>query len=430
AAQVAAPPPPEVMVAKPITQMVTDYEDFPGQTAAVYSIDIRARVQGFLNNANFQEGAEVHEGDLLFEIDPRPYEAEVARTEALVVQTQARLKRTEATYQKGQKLYELAKAKGGVSAVSDEELSIMESDRGEAQGNLDAAKAARDMALLNLSFTKVRSPISGRISRRYLDPGNLVKSDDTVLTSVVSFDPIYVNFDLDEHTTLRLQRMIREGKIRWNTEAVAPAEAIAGLVGNLPGLAEGTTPVPEFGPMLLRMAMAVRKWRHEEYWRETADLGLPVLIGLADEEGYPRDGMINFADNKVDPDTGTWRLRGRFSNKDRSLTPGLFARVRLPLGQPFEAIMISEKAIGTDQGQKFVYVVDAQNQVSYRRIQVGRMQNGLRVIRGGLSKDEKIIVTGLQRVREGVKVTPKDVDMPVPVPAPTSPNEQTVKAKK
>jgi multidrug efflux pump subunit AcrA (membrane-fusion protein) len=429
AAQVAAPPPPEVLVARPITQTVTDYEDFPGQTAAVYSIDIRARVQGFLNKVYFQEGAEIHEGDLLFEIDPRPYEAEVARTEALVVQTQARLKRTEATYQKGLKLHDSATAKGSVSAVSDEELSIMESDRGEAQGNLDAAKAARDMALLNLSFTKVRAPISGRISRRYLDPGNLVKSDDTVLTSVVSLDPIYVYFDLDEHTTLRLQRMIREGKIHWNSDAVAPAEAIAGLVGNLPGLAEGTAPVPEFGPMLFRVARGVRKWRQEEYWRATADVGLPVMMGLADEEGYPRQGMVNFADNKVDPDTGTWRLRGRFSNKDRSLTAGLFARVRLPLGQPYQAIMISEKAIGTDQGQKFVYVVDAQNQVNYRRIQVGRIQNGLRAIRSGLSQDEKIIVTGLQRVREGVKVTPKDVDMPVPAVAMAPTNEHTDRTK-
>jgi multidrug efflux pump subunit AcrA (membrane-fusion protein) len=412
AAQVAAPPPPEVMVASPITQTVTDYEDFPGQTAAVNSIDIRARVQGFLTKVNFQEGAEVHEGDLLFEIDPRPYDAEVSRTEALVVQTQARLKRTEATYQKGLKLRDSAKT--GVPAVSDEELNIMESDRGEAQGNLDAAKAAREMALLNLSFTKVRAPISGRISRRYIDPGNLVKSDDTVLTSIVSLDPIYVNFDLDEHTTLRLQKMIREGKIHWNPEAVAPAEAIAGLVGNLPGLAEGRGPGFDLAPMLYRICRDIRKWREEEYWRSTADVGLPVFMGLADEEGYPRDGMVNFADNKVDPDTGTWRLRGRFSNKDRSLTPGLFARVRLPLGQSYEAIMISEKAIGTDQGQKFVYVVDAQNQVSYRKISVGRMQNGLRVIRSGLAKDEKVIVTGLQRVREGVKVSPKTVDMPTP----------------
>jgi multidrug efflux pump subunit AcrA (membrane-fusion protein) len=413
-APVAAPPPPEVMVASPVTQMVTDYEDFPGQMAAVNSIDIRARVQGFLNKVNFQEGADVKEGDVLFEIDPRPYQVDLAKAEATIIQTQARLRRTEATYQKGLKL-----SKMDSTPVSPEELSIMESDRGEAQGNLDAAKAAREMALLNLSFTKVKAPISGRISRRYIDPGNLVKSDDTVLTSIVSLDPIYVYFDLDEHTTLRLQRMIREGKIEWSPNLGAPPELMAGIFETLPRLVDGSGSASPHPSIMLHTAMGLRQWRKADF-RWSVNLGLPVLMGLADEEDYPRKGIVNFADNKVDPDTGTWRLRGRYSNKDGSLSPGLFARVRLPLGQPYEAILISEKAIGTDQGQKFVYVVDAQNQVNYRRVSVGRLQNGLRVIRSGLTKDERIIVTGLQRVREGAKVTPKSVDMPM-FPAPALP---------
>ena len=348
-----APPPPEVLVGVPVIRTVTDYEDFPGRLEAVNSIEIRARVTGYLEKVHFKEGAEVKKGDLLFEIDSRPYDAELARAEAAIVQMEARLKRMEANFQRIEKL----KPTG---SVGQEEYDLALSDRGEAIGNVGIAKAARDSARLNVDFTKIRAPITGRISRRYIDPGNLVKADDTVLTSIVSLDPIYAYFDLDERTTLRLQELLRQGNIHWS--------------------------------------------EHES---------LPVQIGLASDSGHPRKGMVDFSDNRVDAETGTWRLRGRFSNPDHVLSPGLFVRVRLPIGQAYQAVLVSEQALGTDQGQRFVYVVDNEGMVARRSVGVGRLHEGLRVVNSGLAKDEQVVVSGLQRVRQGVKVVPKTVPMPI-----------------
>jgi RND family efflux transporter MFP subunit len=206
-----------------------------------------------------------------------------------------------------------------------------------------------------------------------MDPGNLVKADDTVLTTICSLDPIYAYFDLDERTTLRLQRLIRDGKVKWSMDA-----------------------------------------------------SLPVYLGLADEEGYPLKGLIDFADNKVDPDTGTWRLRALVKNADFTLSPGLFVRVRLPIGNPYRALLVSEQALGTDQGQKYVYVVEkgeqtdkegkkhVVDQVAYRRVTVGRLHDGLRVISDGLKQGDRVIVSGLQRVRPGTAVRMIELDrMPV-----------------
>jgi RND family efflux transporter MFP subunit len=346
-------PPPEVKVSLPLSREVTDYEDFPGRTEAVNSVEIRARVTGYLTKVHFKEGADVKEGDVLFEIDARSYEAELARAEGNVAQSEGHLKRLNSDFQRASNL--LAK-----SAMGREDYDRIVGDRTEATGAVAVAKAARDLAALNLSYTKVLAPLSGRISRRWIDPGNLVKADDTPLTSIVSLDPIYAYFDVDERTTLRLQRLVREGKGQW-------------------ALGEG----------------------------------LPVLLGLADEEGFPRRGTINFSENRVDPDTGTWRLRALFANPDRALNPGLFVRMRLPIGVPYKATLVSEQALSTDQGQKFVYVVDDANQVAYRRVKTGRLHDGLRVITEGLNPGEKVVVSGLQRVRQGIKVDPKVVDMPV-----------------
>jgi RND family efflux transporter MFP subunit len=243
--------------------------------------------------------------------------------------------------------------------ISKEELARITGDLTEAQGAVMVNKAARDLAALNLGFTRVRAPLSGRISSRSIDPGNLVKADDTSVTSIVSLDPIYAYFDLDERSLLRLKRLIREKKVNWSL-----------------------------------------------------DEGLPVSLGLADEEGFPHPGIVNFADNRVDADTGTWRLRGRFDNKDHALAPGLFVRVRLPIGKPFQAILVAEEALGTDQGQKFVYVVDDEGRVENRRIKVGRLHEGLRVIADGLALGEKVVVSGLQRVRQGAEVKAEEVPMP------------------
>jgi RND family efflux transporter MFP subunit len=348
----AAPPPPEVMVSVPVTQEVTDYEDFPGRLEAVNSIDPRARVTGYLEKANFREGDDVKKGDVLFEIDPRPYQAEVNRARANLVLAQAHLDRLNADLRRGQNLL----PKGGISR---EEFDKMAGDRAEASAAVGVAQAALDLAELNLGFTKVRAPISGRISRRFIDPGNLVKADETILTSIVSLDPIYAYFDLDERNTLRAQRLIRDKKINW-----------------------------------------------------CKDAGLPVLLGLPDEDGFSQQGTINFTDNRIDPDTGTWRLRGLFANKDHLLSPGLFVRMRLPVGDPFSALLIAEQALGTDQGQKYVYVVDDTSKVNYRAVKAGKLHNGLRVISEGLAPGEKIVVRGLQRIRPGIEVNAQLVAMP------------------
>ncbi|MBI3864706.1 MAG: efflux RND transporter periplasmic adaptor subunit [Planctomycetia bacterium] len=351
----AGPPqmaPPEVQVSLPVSGEVTDYVDFPGRVEAVDTVEIRARVTGYLEKVHFKEGALVKQGDLLFEIDSRLYEAELARAEGAVLQIEGRLTRLNGDFERAQSL----QAKG---AISKEELSRITGDRTEAQGALKVNEAARDLAKLNLSFTQVRAPLSGRISRRSIDPGNLVKADDTSVTSIVSLDPVYAYFDLDERTMLQLKRLIREGKIDWSLDA-----------------------------------------------------GLSVLMGLADEQGFPRRGEINFAENRVDSDTGTWRLRGRFDNHDNALPPGLFVRIRLPFGPPHDAILVTEEALGTDQGQKYVYVIGDDGKAEYRRITVGRLHDGLRVVSNGLSAGDRVVVNGLQRVRPGIEVHAEVVPMP------------------
>jgi RND family efflux transporter MFP subunit len=348
--------PPEVIVGLPVTKEITDYEEFTGRTDAVDSIDIRARVTGYLDKVNFKEGTEVKQNDVLCEIDPRPYQAEVDRAQANVVQAQAHLTRLDSDYQRAESLLKN-------QAIGKEDYDRVAGDRAEAAAALGVAKAGLALAQLNLNYTKVISPISGRISRRYVDPGNLVKADDTILTSVVSLDPIYVYYDVDERTLLRIRRLVKEGKIQ-----------------------------PAGGGQL------------------------PIALGLSDEDDFPHPGVINFVDNRVDPMTGTLRVRGVFPNPPqaslsgsttRLLSPGMFARVRLPIGGPHKALLIPEKALGTDQGQKYVYVVNGQNVVEYHRVKIGSLKDGLRVIDEGLQPGERVIVDGLQRARPGQKVEPK-----------------------
>jgi RND family efflux transporter MFP subunit len=346
------PPTPEAMVSLPVVREVTDYEDFPGRLEAVNSVEIRARVSGYLEKMHFKEGATVKKDDLLFEIDDRPYKADLARAEGNLIQSECHLKRLEADFRRAQNL--LPK-----NAIGQEDYDKIVGDRAEASGMLSVAKANRDLSLLNLSYTKVLAPISGRISRRMIDPGNMVKADETALTTIVSLDPIYAYFDVDERTALRLQRLVRARKI------LSPED------------------------------------------------GMPVFMGLADEDGFPLAGRITFADNRVDADTGTWRLRAVFKNSDNSLAPGLFVRLRLPTSEPYRPTLVCEQALSTDQGQKSVWVVDAANKVSYRRVKVGRQHGGLRVITEGLAPTERIVVSGLQRVREGGEVIPKEVPMPI-----------------
>jgi RND family efflux transporter MFP subunit len=348
-------PKPEVDVCVPKADEVQDYEDFPGRIEAINAVAVRARVTGYLlDNVPFREGEEVKKGDLLFEVDARHYQAEFDKADGSVMQMEGRLKRLDADYARASSLLP---SRG----ISPEEFDRVIGDRAEAIGSVKVAKAQREIASVNLNYCKVKAPISGKISRRMLDPGNLVKADETLLTTIVSADPVYAYFDLDERSTLYAQRLVREGKIKWSLD--------------------------------------------EE---------LPVYLGLADEQGYPRKGRIDFADNRIDAETGTWRVRARFHNTDRALLPGLFVRMRMPIGTPYRAIMISEQALGTDQGQKFVYVVDDGGKVAYRRVKVGKLHQGLRVVTEGLSEGDRVVISGLQRVRPGAEVTPKELKgMPV-----------------
>ena len=253
------------------------------------------------------------------------------------------------------------------NAVSQEDFDKIVGDRTEAEGNLKVARANQDMAQLKLEWTKVVAPLTGRISRRFIDPGNMVKEDETSLTTIVDLDPIYAYFDVDERTTLRFQKLIREEKIAWSMEGK-----------------------------------------------------VPVFMGLANEqkdtsgahEGYPWQGTIHFADNKLDGESGTWRLRGLFPNKDLRFSSGMFVSIRLPVGEPYEAKLVAEQALGSDQGQKFVYVVDDHNKVSKPRVEVGSVHHGLRAITKGLNAGDKVIVSGLQRARPDIEVKANLVPMP------------------
>ncbi|WP_435016749.1 efflux RND transporter periplasmic adaptor subunit [Tundrisphaera sp. TA3] len=341
--------PPEVLVSLPTTEEVTDYEEFIGHVDAVQSVEVRARVTGYLKKVNFVDGDEVNQGDLLFEIDDRPYRAEHDRALASLEQGKAHLGRLSRDHSRAEVLLSR-------NAIGREEYDRIQGDYAEAIALVGVAQAEVDKTQLNLEFTRVTAPISGRLSRRMVDPGNLVQADTTPLTSIVSLDPMYVYFDVDERVMLRFRRLISEGKI---------------------------------------------KSRQEEE--------RPVLIGLADEGNtFPHVGKINFSDNKVDSSTGTLRVRGSIDNpKPRILSPGMFVRVRLPVGSPHKSILISEQALGADQGKKFVYVVNDKDEVVYQIVEVGSLSNGKRVIDKGLAMGDRVVVSGLQRVRPGIKVVPR-----------------------
>jgi RND family efflux transporter MFP subunit len=354
----AATPPPVVMVSQPVERQITDYYEYTARTAAVKAVEVRARVSGYLVKINFQDGSMVKTGDLLFQIDPRPFQAVLDQAKGQVGQWEAKLARAEADTTRDQRLLPQR-------AVSQKDLDQAVSDRGEARAAIQSARGAVDKAALDLEFTRVTAPISGRVSRHLIDEGNLVTADSTLLTTIVSIDPMYAYFDADERSVLHVRRLIREGKVQS---------------------------------------------------ARTVDT-MPVLLGLADETGFPHRGTINFVDNQVNPQTGTLRLRGVFPNEDEALElePGYFARVRVIIGQPRSALLVTERAIDTDQGQKIVYVVNDKNEVVSRPISLGALHDGLRVIEEGVQPGERVIVNGLLQVRPGIIVEPKLVDMPVSV---------------
>lgn len=346
---------PAVTVSYPVEREVTDYADFTARTAAVDSVELRARVSGYLEKVNFKEGSLVQKGDVLFEIDPRTYEAVLEHTKGNLGTVEARVQRLEADFGRARQMF-------SKQAIGREEYDRIVGDRGEAAASRAAAQAAVERARLDLNFTRVTAPVSGRVSRYYVTVGNLVQAGDqtggTLLTTIVSMDPMYANFDVDENTVLRVKQLIRAGKAK------------------------------------------------------TPDDEIPVWLGLANEDGFPHRGTINFVDNQVNPRTGTQRVRGVFPNQDEALSPGYFARVRVPIGIPYKTVLVSERALDTDQGQKIVYVLDKDNRVASRPVQLGALHEGLRAITGGLKPRERVIVNGLQQVQPGMTVEPQLIDMP------------------
>jgi RND family efflux transporter MFP subunit len=350
AKQVAAKPP-EVYFTVPFYKEVSESEEFTGRTESDHSVEVRARVTGYLDKVNFKDGAEVKQGEVLFEVDPRLYQAEVDRAAASVAQTEAKVIRLDADYQRAQKLL-------ATNSMSKEDFDKVVGDRAEAVANVQSAKAQLETAKLNLSFTKITAPFSGLASKRMVDPGNLIKADETLLTTIVSLDPMFATFDVDERTVLKVRRLIRVGKLKSA--------------------------------------------------RETS---VPISIGLPDEEGYSIQGTINFVDNRVDPSTGTLRVRGVFANANRLFSPGVFVRVLLRTGPTRQAMVVPEEAFATDQGQKYLYIINDKNVVQYRKVKVGPVaEGGMRVVEEGLNTGERVIVTGLQRVRQGIVVDPKPIE--------------------
>lgn len=351
----AAPPPPAVSAAAVLTKSVTYWDEFPGRVAAIDNVEIRPRVGGYIESVKFREGDDVKKGDVLFVIDRRPFLAQASRAEAELVRarTQADLARTQA--ERAKKLLE-----GRV--ISQEEYDQRIAADAEAAAAVRAAAAAADSARLDLEFTEVRSPINGRAGQALITTGNLVSPNQSLLTSVVSLDRVYVYFESDEQSFLRYAEMGKRGE-RSSSQ----------------------------------------------------DAGHPVQVGLANDEGFPHQGTLDFVDNHLDPASGTIRARAVLDNKDRLLTPGLFARVKLLGSGQMNALVIDEKAVLTDQDRKYVYVLDAENRAMRRDIVLGRESDGLRVVTSGLSAGDRIIVHGVQKVfMPGMPVAPTDIPMGAP----------------
>jgi len=349
-AQTAPPAPPQVTVARVQQQDIIEWEEFTGHTEAVEFVEVRPRVSGHIQDVRFQSGALVKKGDVLFVIDPRWHQAEFDRRQAEFDQARARLENLEHEAARTALLLEK-------KAISTEDAEARQSRYTEAKAACAAAAAARDSAKLDLEYTEIRSPIDGRVSRALVTAGNYVSgvaAAATLLTTVVSVDPIYIYADVDENSLLKFSALSRAGKIESD--------------GN------GQT---------------------------------PVEFQLADEDGFPHKGRIESFDNQLDPKTGSIVLRAIFPNPDGRILPGLFARLRIPASEKHRATLVDDRTIGTDQAQKYVLTLSPTNTVEYRPVKLGPSVNGKRIVRSGLQPGETIVVNGLQRVRPGMPVTPQ-----------------------
>jgi RND family efflux transporter MFP subunit len=349
----AAPPPPQVTVAKPTQRTVSDYDEYVGRFTAVDSVEIRARVSGYLDSVDFKDGQMVKQGDLLFTIDKRPFQTALDQTRANRQLAQSNLTYTESDLKRAQQLVT-------EKTITEQVFEQRSQAFRNAQASVAASSAAVRQAELDLQFTELRAPIDGRIGDRRVSPGNLVtggtSGNTTLLATIVSQDPIHFEFTFDEASYLRYERMAKEG-----------------------------ADVASRGP------------------------GVNVALKLIDEKGFTHEGRMDFVDNVIDRSTGTIRGRAVFKNPNSVFTPGMFARVRVPASAPYQALLVPDVALGTEQARRYVLVVGADNAVAMKYVTVGQLvDGGLRVIKEGLSADDRIIVDGLMRARPGIKVTPQE----------------------
>ncbi len=348
------PPPPEVSVATPLIREVTDWDEFTGRLAAVEQVQVRARVSGYLQAVKFKEGGYVQAGDSLFVIDPRPAQALLNEATAQLSQAKARLELASNDQQRAERLF---KSK----SISAEVLDARTQEKVEAAAAVEAAQAKVESVRLELEFTDVKAPISGRIGRALVTEGNLISGGNenaTLLTTIVSLDPIHAYFTGNERAYLRYLRLDKAGGRSSSHYAPNPAR-----------------------------------------------------LRLADEQDYVHQGHVDFLDNHLDEATGTVQARAIFANPDGLLVPGMFADIQLMGEGPYSALLIPDAAIGADQSQQFVYVLDEDNKTHRRLVEPGRMEQGLRIIRQGLQPEDRVVVSGLQRVRDGVVVTPLEVSL-------------------
>jgi membrane fusion protein, multidrug efflux system len=352
AAQAPGGPPPKVTVSKPVVKEIVERDSYTGRFDAVEFVEVRARVTGYLEKIAFQDGATVKKGDVLFVIDRRPYKATLEQAQAALVSAKARLSFTQTDLERAQVL-----SKGG--NISEQVTDQRRQASQTAQADVDSAEAALRQAQLNYDFTEVKAPINGRISRRLVTEGNIVITDQTMLTTIVSLDPIYFSFTVDERSFLKYQSTL--------------------------GIGMGVT---------------------------QKDKGVPILVALTGEAKPTRKGIVDFVDNRVDNATGTVLLRATVENADNFIKPGLFGIVSLPATRPFQGILLPDDAVSANQDKRIVYVVAEDGTVSAREVKLGPLVDGYRVIREGLKGDESVVINGLMRVRPGVKVTPETKQLP------------------
>lgn len=363
-AKTPAPPPParpvEVKFVYPAARPVVPYEEFGGRAAAPALVELRSRVSGYLKKVNFKDGDEVRAGDVLFEIDDSVYQANLAQAAATVQQRHADLNRLNAQLARAQRL-RLTTAQ----AVTEQEVENLTFEVAAAEAAHLAAEAALDLARTDVEFSRIVAPLTGHISRRLIDPGNLVLADNTMLATIVATDPIHAYFDYDERSVLAMRRLVQDGKL-----AAAPDPTQA------------------------------------------------VHISLAGEENFALEGRIDWVDNQIDMHTGTLRARVEVENHSGLVSPGMFVRLRVPLGPEEETLVVLDEALGADQGQRFGYVVNSRDEIEYRRVETGWLIDGQRVIRSGLNQGDRVVVTGLQRIRPSAKVVPSAWVPPEPADTP------------